>query len=126
LLSPPPQKLDHNLTGSGTDTGISPIIGEESCSANIQTENTRPLHQQPSEFNGTNCNINPAVPAFRMELWKRTGPPEANALHILNKGSFMVRPLYHRTAGSGLFPELIWALTIWFWLPEVATVFKTV
>jgi hypothetical protein len=33
--------------------------------------------------------------------------PEANVLHILNTGSFMVRPLYHRTAGSGLFPGLI-------------------
>ena len=35
LLSPPPQKLDHNLTGSGTDIGISPIIGDEACSAII-------------------------------------------------------------------------------------------
>lgn len=112
MLSPTPQKLHHKLTGSGTDIGISPIIGDESCSAIIQPENITPIRPHPSEFNDTNCNINTAVPAVRIELWKRTGPLEANALHILNTGSFKVRPLYHRTAGSGLFPELIWAVII--------------
>ena len=83
MLSPPPQKLDHNLTGSGTDIGISPIIGDESCRAIIQPENIRPLHPQPSDFHGTNCNKyscsfiqNGAMEAHR--------GVEANTLHILN------------------------------------------
>jgi hypothetical protein len=37
---------------------------------------------------------------------------EAKALYILNTGNFMLQPLYHRTAGTGLFPEIIWAVKL--------------